>query len=115
MVQAFEKRVFRRVPVNLTAHCQIGSRFVRDAVSDLSLGGLFLRTREHAREGTPVRVALALPLELDSTTVCSFVGAVARVERDARGFLRGLGVAFSQDQSPATARAVLAGFMAKVP
>lgn len=113
MIEGSEKRVFRRVQVNLTAHCQIGSRFVRDAVSDLSLGGLFLRTRELAREGTPVRVALALPLQADDTTVCSFVGAVARVDRDARGYLRGLGVAFSQQESSPNARALLAGFMAR--
>ncbi len=112
-MQGSEKRVFRRVPVSLTAHCQIGSRFVRDAVSDLSLGGLFLQTRALAREGTPVRVALALPFEADDTTVCSFVGAVARVDRDARGFLRGLGVAFSHHESSAAAREALAGFVAR--
>jgi hypothetical protein len=39
-----EKRVFRRFPVELTAHCRLGNRYVRDAVADLSEGGLYLRT-----------------------------------------------------------------------
>ncbi len=59
--EAMEKRGFPRIPVTLTAHCRIGNRYVKDAVADLSEGGLYLKTREPAREGTPVRVALALP------------------------------------------------------
>lgn len=104
-----EKRVFPRVPVTLTAHCRIGNRYVKDAVADLSEGGLFLKTREPAREGTPVRVALALPFG-DGPKYCTLVGSVARVERDGRGLLRGLGVSFT-DEVGSIDRAALAGFL----
>jgi hypothetical protein len=89
-----EKRGSPRIPVTLTAHCRIGNRYVKDAVADLSEGGLYLKTREPAREGTPVRVALALPF-IDGPRYCTLVGLVARVDRDARGFLKGLGVSFA--------------------
>jgi uncharacterized protein (TIGR02266 family) len=101
-----EKRVFPRVAVTLTAHCRIGNRFVRDAVADISEGGLYLRTREPAREGTPVRVALALPMT-DGVRFCTLVGSVARVDRDARGVARGLGVSFSGQDIAATDRETL--------
>jgi hypothetical protein len=88
-----EKRGSPRIPVTLTAHCRIGNRYVKDAVADLSEGGLYLKTREPAREGTPVRVALALPFG-DGPRYCTLVGLVARVDRDSRGALKGLGVSF---------------------
>ncbi|MCU0697800.1 MAG: PilZ domain-containing protein [Myxococcaceae bacterium] len=106
---AMEKRGSPRIPVTLTAHCRIGNRYVKDAVADLSEGGLYLKTREPAREGTPVRVALALPFT-DGPRYCTLVGAVARVDRDARGFLKGLGVSFSSG-APAQDREALSGFL----
>lgn len=106
---AQEKRGFPRIPVTLTAHCRIGNRYVKDAVADLSEGGLFLRTRESAREGTPVRVALALPFG-DGPRYCTLVGAVARIDRDGRGVLRGLGVAFSGELGRPD-REALSGFL----
>lgn len=96
-MQGQEKRVFVRVPVVLTAHCRIGNRFIRDAVADLSEGGLYLKTREPAREGTQVRVALALPHE-EGPRFCTLVGNVARVDRDQRGMLKGLGVSFAPEE-----------------
>ena len=96
VVGAMEKRGFPRIAVTLTAHCRIGNRYVKDAVADLSEGGLYLKTKEPAREGTPVRVALALPFG-DGPKYCTLVGLVARVDRDARGLLRGLGVSFAND------------------
>jgi uncharacterized protein (TIGR02266 family) len=95
------------VQVALTAHCRIGNRFVREAVSDLSAGGLYLKTRELAPRGTPVRVALALPMA-EGPHYCTLVGSVARVDRDARGFARGLGVAFESAD-----REALQGFLAQ--
>ncbi len=92
-----EKRVFVRVPVALTAHCRIGNRFIRDTIADVSNGGLYLKTREPAREGTAVRVALALPHQ-EGPQFCTLVGNVARVDRDHRGILKGLGVRFSSDE-----------------
>ena len=108
---ASEKRIYPRVHVTLTAHCRIGNRFIRDAVADLSEGGLYLRTKEPAREGTPVRVALALPF-LDGPKFCTLVGAVARVDRDARGSARGLGVSFIGTEIGVTDRTALTGFLA---
>lgn len=109
-----EKRTFPRINVSLTAHCRIGNRYVRDAVADLSEGGLYLRTREPAREGTPVRVALALPFG-DGPRFCTLVGAVARVDRDPRGYLRGLGVSFTGEQIAIADREALMGFIGGTP
>lgn len=107
-----EQRVFPRIPVALTAHCRIGNRFVRDAVADLSEGGLYLKTREPARPGTPVRVAIALPFA-DGPRYCTLVGSVARIDRDAKGLSKGLGVSFAGVEIEATDRSALAGFLAK--
>jgi hypothetical protein len=104
-----EKRGFPRIPVTLTAHCRIGNRYVKDPVADLSEGGLFLKTREPAREGTPVRVALALPFG-DGPKYCTLVGSVARIDRDGRGVLRGLGVSFTAEL-PIGDRQALNGFL----
>ena len=107
-----EKRVFRRFPVELTAHCRLGNRYVRDAVADLSEGGLYLRTREPAREGTPVRVALALPHQ-EGPHFCTLVGNVARVDRDARGHVKGMGVSFDEATLAARDRTTLAQYLAR--
>ncbi len=109
-MQGQEKRVFVRVPVVLTAHCRIGNRFIRDAVADLSEGGLYLKTREPAREGTPVRVAIALPHE-EGPRFCTLVGNVARVDRDQRGILKGLGVSFSSEEIGSTDFSTLQSFI----
>ncbi len=105
-----EKRIFPRVTVTLTAHCRIGNRFIRDALGDLSEGGMYLRTRERAREGTPVRVALALPFE-DGPRVITLVGSVVRVNRDSRGEAMGLGVSFEGTEIEKNDRASLNGFI----
>ncbi len=107
-----EKRGFPRVKLTLTAHCRIGNRFVRDAVADLSEGGLYLKTKEPAREGTPVRVALALPFG-DRPHYCTLVGNVARVDRDARGLFRGIGVSFAEAEITSLDRQALTVFLAK--
>ncbi len=98
--------------VALTAHCRIGNRFIRDSVADLSRGGLYLRTREPAREGTPVRVAIALPYD-DGPKFCTLVGCVARVDRDPRGRLLGLGVSFDDAQTALHDRTTLSAFIAR--
>jgi len=109
-MQDQEKRVFTRVPVTLIAHCRIGNRFIRDAVADLSEGGLYLKTREPAREGTPVRVAIALP-HYEGPRFCTLVGNVARVDRDPRGILKGLGVSFSSEEIGSTDYSTLQSFI----
>ena len=105
-----EKRGFTRIPVTLTAHCRIGNRFVRDAVADLSEGGLYLKTREPAREVTPVRVAIAVP-HVEGTTFGTLVGTVARVDRETRGILKGLGVSFDDTEMAQHDRTTLHGFI----
>lgn len=105
-----ERRTSPRIPVTLTAHCRIGNRFIRDAVADLSEGGLYLRTKEPAREGTPVRVALALPSG-ETPHFCTLVGNVARVDRDGRGMLKGLGVSFSGAEMAVVDRQALNSFL----
>ncbi|MFZ5439451.1 MAG: PilZ domain-containing protein [Myxococcota bacterium] len=110
--QGKEKRVFPRIQVALTAHCRIGNRFVRDAVADLSEGGLYLKTKEPAPRGTPVRVALALPFP-DGPRYCTLVGSVVRVDRDARGVSRGLGVSFEGVETDLRDREALRGFLTR--
>ena len=110
-MRATEKRVHPRQSVALTAHCRIGNRFIRDAISDLSLGGLYLKTKEPAREGTPVRVALALPHD-DGPRFCTLVGNVARIDRDLRGRLIGLGVSFDDTQTGLHDRSTLTSYLA---
>jgi hypothetical protein len=109
-----EKRGFPRVAVSLTAHCRIGNRFTRDAVVDLSSGGLYLRTRELAKKGTPVRVALALP-HAGGPKFCTLVGSVAREDRDPLGRLLGLGVCLDAAQTPPHDRTLLQGFISRAP
>lgn len=105
-----EKRSHPRLAVSLTAHCRIGNRFIRDAVADLSAGGLYLRTKEPAREGTEVRVAIALPYD-DGPKFCTLVGNVARIDRDPRGRLLGLGVSFDDTQTALHDRTTLSAFV----
>lgn len=113
MLQQHEKRVFQRTPVTLTAHCRIGNRFVRDAVADLSEGGLYLKTKEPAQCGASVRVALALP-DKEGPKFCTLVGNVARVEYDGRGALKGLGVSFAEEQMTAFDLHVLKSYLSAV-
>jgi hypothetical protein len=101
-----EKRTSPRIPVMLTAHCRIGNRHVKDAVADLSKGGLYLKTKEPAKQGTPVRVALAL-----GQSICTLVGEVRRVDRDQKGSLRGLGVAFTATEISIMDQQALQGFL----
>jgi hypothetical protein len=109
-----EKRGFRRVAVSLIAHCRIGNRFTRDSVIDLSSGGLYLRTREVAKKGTPVRVALALPHD-GGPKFCTLVGAVAREDRDPFGKHMGLGVCLDPAQTGLHDRTVLSTFVTRAP
>jgi Tfp pilus assembly protein PilZ len=106
-----EKRAAQRVPVSLTAHCRIGHRFVREPVADLSLGGLYLKTREQVvKKGIPVRVALALPYS-DGPRFCTLAGQVVRIDRDAKGKLVGMGVSFAGEEIAAVDRSTLETYL----
>jgi hypothetical protein len=108
---AMEKRSARRVPVSLTAHCRIGNRFVREPVADLSRGGLYLKSRQPgAREGIPVRVALALP-HAEGPRFCTLAGQVVRLDRDSNGRLCGMGVSFAADQIAQLDRTMLDDYL----
>lgn len=93
-----EKRRDTRVAVELTAHCQIGHAFHRLPVVDLSRGGLRLETSNRHQEGTPVRVALAVPSssEDDGLHFCTLSGQVAHNAMDAWGRPLGVGVRFEE-------------------
>jgi hypothetical protein len=93
--------------VALTAHCRVGHRYVRDVLADLSEGGLFLRTRLVAAEGTEVRLAVALPRD-DGPAYCTLVGSVVRVD----GPRRGLGVRIRE--ADARARLLLKEYLSGV-
>ena len=106
-----EKRQSSRVPVALTAHCRIGQRYVKDAIADLSPRGLYLKTREPAREGTPVRIAFSIPAD-EGTRFCTLIGNVAHVARDGHGLLLGLGVRVSDEETEEADLATLLRFLA---
>ena len=108
-----EKRATKRVPVNLTGHARIGTRFLKDPVADLSGGGLYLKTKEPFREGTPVRVAVALP-DVDGPRICTLVGNVARLDCDEKGRPIGIGVSFSPDQMSEPDIQTLAAWLQRV-
>ena len=110
MIAPSDRRFFPRIAVTLVGRCRVGHRFLKNAVADLSLGGLFLNTRERAKEGTPVRMALALPLP-EGPRICTLVGSVARVVLDHRGIPCGLGVSFEESQMTAEDLAALKGFL----
>jgi hypothetical protein len=107
---AAEKRQARRVPVTLNAHCQLGTRYVREPITDLSIGGCYLRTREPVKAGASVRAAIALPWP-DGPRYCTLIGSVARVVRDARGQC-GIGVCFSRREIASADWSTLEAFLA---
>jgi hypothetical protein len=104
-----EQRREVRLPVTLTAHCQLGTRYVRDVLSDLSENGLFLCTHEPASEGTRVRVALALP-DAGGTRFCTLSGTVVRAQRNASGEREGLAITFDETTASFD-REMLRGFL----
>lgn len=97
--------------MSLTAHARIGNRFVKEPLGDISAGGLYLKTKELAKEGSEVTIALSLPLK-GETRICTLVGSVVRVDRDARGKLCGLGVSLVKDRLGKADLDTLAGFLA---
>jgi len=113
-LSAREKRADKRVPVQITAHCRIGNRFMKQPVGDLSRGGLYLKAGEtvSGQEGIAVRVALALPYA-DGPRFCTLAGQVVRIDRDEQGRLRGLAVSFQEGEMAADDRTMLEGFLAK--
>lgn len=105
-----ERRRDPRMPLHLIAHCQLGSRYARETVRDLSPAGLRLSVKEPVPEGTPVRVALALPCA-EGLRFCTLLGNVVYTMGGMTGRTHAVGVHFDPELS-AFDRDVLGAFLA---
>lgn len=105
-----ERRAHERLPVAMTAHCRIGPRHLRARVTDISVGGLLLKTEEMAPVGAQVRLAVNIP-QPSGVRVCVLAGEVARLEVDRFGNQRGLGVRLSATSIAPVDRASLGEFV----
>lgn len=87
-----EKRTAQRAPVNLLIDYQTLDQFFHDYATNISLGGVFIRSSAPLPVGTRLKVSFSLP-GLDS--VVETTGVVARVEdaRSQEGF-SGMGISF---------------------
>src|SRR3954470_14137757 len=75
-----ERRHHGRLPLGLWAHCQIDGVVSQEALGDLSIGGLYLRSPANIKEGARVRIVLGLPY-IGGQRVCSLSGRVAWIDR----------------------------------
>jgi hypothetical protein len=103
-----ERREHPRLPLGLWAHCQIDGVVSQEALGDLSIGGLYLRTTTAAGLGARVRIVLGLPY-IGGQRVCSLSGHVVWVDKDGAN-VRGLGVKFDQETDSAD-KMLLRGFL----
>lgn len=106
LVQAAEKekqRTHARLAVNLLIDYQALDQFLYDYATNISLGGVFIRSANPLPVGTKLRVQFSLP-GLDETVVTW--GEVAHVieERAKEGF-RGMGIRFN-DLDPRSKRVI---------
>jgi type IV pilus assembly protein PilZ len=95
LVEAAEKekqRLHTRLAVNLLIDYQVLDQFLYDYATNISLGGVFIRSQNPLPVGTKLRVQFSLP-GLEETVVTW--GEVAHVieERAKEGF-RGMGIRF---------------------
>lgn len=104
-----ERRENPRLPLGLWAHCQIEGMVSQEALGDLSVGGLYLRTSNPAGMGARVRIVLGLPY-IGGQRVCSLSGHVVWVDKDGAN-VRGLGVKFDHETDGADMH-LLRGFLA---
>jgi uncharacterized protein (TIGR02266 family) len=97
------KRVHERLAVNLLIDYQVLDQFLYDYATNISLGGVFIRSQNPLPVGTKLRVQFSLP-GLDETVVTW--GEVAHVieERAKEGF-RGMGIRFD-DLDPKSKRVI---------
>lgn len=99
-----ERRAAQRLPLSLTAHCQVGTEYTRSHVVDVSRSGIGLVTEQKWVPGTAVRVALALP-HSEGPKFCTLAGTVVRTRPG------GVGLRFDEQNSRGD-RDVLHGFLA---
>jgi hypothetical protein len=69
------------MPLNLAAHCQVGSQYSQGWLFNLSRSGMGLRTETAWPRGTAVRVAMALPYT-EGPKFCTLSGTVVRSTQD---------------------------------
>lgn len=108
--KAAERRRYPRMELGLSAHCQIDGVVSQEALGDLSIGGLYLRTSAPARIGARVRVVLGLP-HIGGQRVCSLAGAIVWIDKNPDGQVRGAGVEFDHE-TDSQDHDVLRGFLA---
>ncbi len=104
-----DRRRYDRLEVGLSAHCQIDGVVSQEALGDLSMGGLYLRTSTNVRIGARVRVVLGLPY-FGSQRVCSLTGTIVWIDRAGDGRVTGAGVEFDHETSSGDQQ-LLAGFL----
>lgn len=104
-VASADRRSDLRLPLSLTAHCQVGTDYSRGLLTDLSRHGLGLSTEQPWPPGTPVRVALALPHH-EGPKFCTLAGTVVRTRPG------GVGVRLEEKQLSRTDHELLHGFIA---
>ncbi len=103
MSQIPTTRKHQRAAVNLLIDYQTLDQFFHDYATNISLGGVFIRSRNPLPVGTKLRVAFSLP---GLTDMVETVGEVAHVldERSREGYA-GMGIRF-QDLDPLSKRVV---------
>ncbi|MBS2027043.1 MAG: PilZ domain-containing protein [Deltaproteobacteria bacterium] len=105
VVASSERRADQRLPLSLTAHCQVGTDYSRSDVVDVSRSGIGLRTDTPWPPGTSLRVAMALPHH-EGPKFCTLTGTVVRARPG------GVGVRLDDSKASRSDRDVLAGFLA---
>ena len=111
-MKAPDLRASPRIAAMLNAHAQLGTAFLREAVTQISDKGLFLKTRFQISEGTAVRLAVSLPFGLGST-VCTLIGNVTRQSADANGVQQGIGIKLQAHEMTPTDRATWTAFVGR--
>ncbi len=105
VVASSERRADQRLPLSLTAHCQVGTDYTRSHVIDMSRSGIGLTTETPWPPGTSLRVAMALPHH-EGPKFCTLAGTVVRSRPG------GVGVRLDDSKVSRSDREVLSGFLA---
>lgn len=97
-----DKRQFPRVPVSLTVAYPSAGDFVRDLATDLSPGGLFIRTSKPLPIGTEIDLKVVIP---NQELTLSVRGRVVWL-KDHQGIAEGMGIHFTGVMGPVLAEMV---------
>ncbi len=88
-----QQREHKRLPVNLLIDYQVLDQFLYDYATNISLGGVFIRSSNPLPVGTKLRVQFSLPGLKDMVTTWGEVAHVVE-DRAKQGYL-GMGIRFS--------------------